>query len=213
MTWVATGLLALFFFPLVTQNFLNVAATQKWDQVLSDHWTAIMAELAVLATNPWYLVILGIFIGSVATLWLLELLPKAKTTHIANIDSHDLTGTNPTSDLKLVSRGKFSNETVLLDGHRYINCIFDSVTFEYNGGDFVLDNCEFSLPTIQISSRNRQIGEAIRFFSTLMGIVKSDETDGTGKRHLTMIPIKVVSRPAASAGPQLLPGTALEKQS
>ena len=35
----------------------------------------------------------------------------------------------------------FEGETVVLDGNSYKNCTFLDVTFEYSGGDLVIENC------------------------------------------------------------------------
>jgi hypothetical protein len=44
--------------------------------------------------------------------------------------------------LKDVVRKKFNNQTIRLDGNKFVNCQFDACTIEYAGGDFMLDQSD-----------------------------------------------------------------------
>lgn len=44
--------------------------------------------------------------------------------------------------LKDVVRKKFANQTIRLDGNKFVNCQFDACTIEYAGGDFILDQSD-----------------------------------------------------------------------
>jgi hypothetical protein len=57
---------------------------------------------------------------------------------------------------------KFSHETVELDGHRFVECDFDSVTFVYNGHPFAVQGGSAKEPN-GIQSQNLRISNFLLF--------------------------------------------------
>ena len=46
-------------------------------------------------------------------------------------------------------RGRtFTNETVRIDDHRFLNCRFHECTIYYSGGDYFFDECVFDGPNV-----------------------------------------------------------------
>lgn len=48
----------------------------------------------------------------------------------------------PSIKLEEIIRKKFTNQTIRLDGKKFVDCQFDACTIEYSGGDFILDNSD-----------------------------------------------------------------------
>lgn len=63
------------------------------------------------------------------------------------------------SQLESVFEKRFVNEVVVLDGHSYVNCIFENVTFEFNGGNFAFVNN--TAAGVRFKSKNKDINSAI----------------------------------------------------
>ena len=48
------------------------------------------------------------------------------------------------SELEKIFGQTYENKTVKLDGNNFINCKFLSCTFEFESGNFHMDNCDIS---------------------------------------------------------------------
>jgi hypothetical protein len=70
-----------------------------------------------------------------------------------------------------VVRQRFSHETVVLDGHDYINCTFDQVTFVYDGiAPFSLTGETSLIQPVALQTRNMRIAHYL-FFLTGAGLL------------------------------------------
>lgn len=67
--WTVTTFLVLSLIPVVNLNVERLAEAKGWDRFLSDHWGAIMSNAAQLATQPWFVVLLGFLAGGTAFMW------------------------------------------------------------------------------------------------------------------------------------------------
>lgn len=77
-----------------------------------------------------------------------------------------LTGSD---QLEIVANKTFTDDRIVLDGHAYTHCVFNNVTFEYNGARF-----EFTYNEVRgarFESKNDDIQKAFLFMSKL-GILK-----------------------------------------
>lgn len=74
--WILTVLLGLVILPIITLNVERYAEKHRWDNFLTDHSGAIVAELAEIAREPWFWFLLGVILGATAMAWLLDVLPR-----------------------------------------------------------------------------------------------------------------------------------------
>jgi len=75
-----------------------------------------------------------------------------ETTKSASSDN------NPFPPLKLIEKQKFRNEKVLLDGYKYVDCIFENVTLVYNGGPSEVINTQVHFnKTVPFETTNRTV--------------------------------------------------------
>ena len=122
---------------------------------------------------------------------LIMLIMIAATAYDIYDRHHQVFGYNPNfawddkKPLERVYQGKFTNETVLLDGKNFINPSFENVTLAYNGtGGFIVEQ-PTKFVNVQIATKNKVVGEAFRLhciYVRSMGINMTCVNKGTDGR-------------------------------
>lgn len=77
---------------------------------------------------------------------------------------------NPKAQLRQVEDQRFANTVVPLDGIEYHNCVFEHVTFKYNGTSPIHLGHNNIIGPIRLSTDNQQIRLALELQSQLAGI-------------------------------------------
>ena len=154
---------AMPFAILLVVNIENLAAEFGWDDLLSTYWGAVLDVLSIVGL---------LVIGGAAALWGDYLLKKNQSESFEE-------SLDPKWEEKLqtVHKKIFINETVRVDGKRFINCEFRNVTFIYNGGPFAFNNIKCG--KMVVSSENPKIGRSMELllaFGLLnTGVMRDDE--------------------------------------
>jgi len=117
-----------------------------WDAITSQ----FKKELAVVKKAPFACLVTSVVLGimwvyafhwsMVAVISMKDDLIKAQEQQIAklNVGKSGETEVSAKKDsrrpLEVIEKKTFINEKVLLDGYKYVDCIFDNVSIVYNGG-------------------------------------------------------------------------------
>ncbi len=136
---------------IITLNIETVADKLGFGTVLYDN---LGAALSVLLAVCW------IVVGAAAALWIDRILRNREGD-----DSEPPHDPKWAEKLQLITGRRFLNETVHLDGKRFINCRFDNVTFVYNGGPISMEQIEVG--TFVITSDNPKLN---RFSNILLAL-------------------------------------------
>lgn len=113
--------------------------------------------------------------------------------------------------LSVVANQAFSRCQILLDGIRYINCSFDKVFVTWDGGPYMLENCQIDATRVDgFQTNNPAIAEQMRLYG-LLGLLHPKGARGMG------LPIEpadeILFRPAGTGPESPIPNFAYEIRS
>jgi hypothetical protein len=109
-------------------NIEEITKKHGFDKVLVDFESKNI--FYSLVNNNYYLLLFGIILGSTLTSWILRIYSSKEL-------SQDIKSLND------IVKKTFKNETVVLDGNNFVNCIFNNCTMQYGGGLFNLSHPTF----------------------------------------------------------------------
>ena len=70
LRWAITAVFVITLLPVINLNVERLAEQRGWDQILSQRWDAVISIMASIATNPWFLVVLGTAFGGTLFIWI-----------------------------------------------------------------------------------------------------------------------------------------------
>jgi hypothetical protein len=189
---------AILILPFLQAPAAKLAEAIGFDKALSDRWGPVVNSasgwLTTIAQNPWYIFFSGLLCGVVVALWV-DVRWKSKTGG-ATADNSSVTGFSswPTSYAPISVIGRtFRSERVLLDGHSYLRCIFENVTFVYNGTTPI----QMTLNTISgktmFASDSPSISMAWMFLETFKQVPSMGVLDVP--QGAIVEPMRILSRP------------------
>lgn len=110
-----------------------------WKQIRKRAWlppsVAASFSKAALDARIWIVALLTIFVYGIAP----EVYRRAVNPPSIQVGPSSATGTTGVPLQQLIGK-HFENQEVRLDGKWFINCTFENVTIEYNGGPMRVDN-------------------------------------------------------------------------
>jgi hypothetical protein len=194
--------------PVINDFATKWAEEQEITKDPSKKVSWMIDHISPLVHSWGFAVALGALGGATAALWLFRLWLKPAPNKRA---------TGDVSQLQKVYKASFRNETIDIDGKEFIDCIFETVTLRYMGGDFNIGHSIFK-GSIGVASDDRSVEATIQLIAAIN--LAKKEVDGRGVTRFTNVlaisedagtpPVLVTQ--SESPVPRLPTGSGKEKQ-
>lgn len=186
------------FRTVVNLNWESFAQKHEWDKILLRNEGPVVSALTDVAHFLASDLALGIAIGgllfsfrSVLTWPFRQLWPKGD--HVDSMEQ--LVQSSEEGDaIEVVAGAQFINETIMLDGKRFVNCQFEKCTVKYNGGICEFHDCNF-VPHVWLTSDVPGIVRGMVLMSHMAPGAESF-VDGRGQeRHIMRLTVAAPEQP------------------